>query len=206
MGSEFVITHMPPHLPSDVSFFRRGLKKILIALGCLVAIPLVLLFIATGLGWAKIYQIPTDSMSPTLVKGDFITAYRFKSDAPRSVCGTLVVVNVDGIQSFGGSLKGQYVMRIVAIPGDKVSIRNGSIYVNDEQIARGGVVSEAPKGVPGGLAVNFPLVVPPNHAFMMGDNYSNSLDSRYFGPIEAKRISHRPFRLVFPLNRAGEIK
>jgi signal peptidase I len=53
--------------------------------------------------------------------------------------------------------------------------------------------------------VTYPLVIPPGEIFTVGDNYGNSLDSRYFGPFPADAITHSADRIVLPSARAGKL-
>jgi len=169
----------------------------------IIALPFGLLFLAAMFGFVKIYSIPTGGMSPTLQKGDSIFASKTGSSANPFKRGEAVVFTVDGMPFNGTKMRGTYVQRIVALPGDTVTIAGGAIHVNGSRVEMDGRISQSPLSTH--TKVSFPLVVPVDHLFMMGDNYANSLDSRYFGPIEASRVTHRPYYRVLPLSRFGKI-
>jgi signal peptidase I len=81
-----------------------------------------------------------------------------------------------------------FVKRVVAGPGDTLSIENGHPVVNG-QIAQENFIKPC---TPGG-ACNLPhaITVPPDHYFMLGDNRGASDDSRFWGPVPAAWIIGR---------------
>jgi signal peptidase I len=93
-----------------------------------------------------------------------------------------------------------FIKRIVAGPGDTVSVRNGHPVVNG-QIAQEDFIRPCE---PGG-ACNLPkaITVPPDHYFMMGDNRGASDDSRYWGPVPRDWIIGKAFATYWPPNRIG---
>lgn len=91
------------------------------------------------------------------------------------------------------------IKRIIAVAGDKVDIRDGNVYIND-------VLQNEPyiKGTTPGLSMTYPLIVPENHVFVMGDNRENSLDSRSFGPISIDSIEGRAIFRIYPFSKIGK--
>lgn len=92
------------------------------------------------------------------------------------------------------------IKRVIALAGDTVDIRNGQVYVND-------ILLDEPyvKGVtPTMGGVEFPLTVPEESVFVMGDNRENSLDSRNFGPVDLKSIEGKAIFRVLPLSKIGK--
>jgi len=178
----------------------------------LIVIVMVVLLIRAFV--AQAYNIPSGSMQPTLLVGDFILVnklvYRF-SEPKR---GDIVVFkypidpNID------------FIKRIVALPGEEVEVRNNQVFINGKplpliEVGRGEengvrkVIYEEvmPEGIK--HKVQFyedfpfskrdfgPVVVPPNHYFVMGDNRDNSEDSRYWGFLPRENIVGKAFVIYF---------
>jgi signal peptidase I len=178
----------------------------------LIVIVIIVLLIRTFV--AQAYNIPSGSMKPTLLVGDFILVnklvYRF-SEPQR---GDIVVFkypidpNID------------FIKRIVALPGEEVEVRNNQVFINGKPLP----LIEAGRGEENGVRkviyeevlpegikhkVQFyedfpfskrdfgPVVVPPNHYFVMGDNRDNSEDSRYWGFVPRENIVGKAFVIYF---------
>lgn len=112
--------------------------------------------------------------------------------------GDVVVLQIPNYPAF--------IKRIVALPGDKIAIRDGQVYLNDQLISedylppalytKGGDFLED-----GGEA----QIVPPGAVFVMGDNRPVSYDSRYLGFIRNDWLKGKVFLRVFPLDTFGLI-
>ncbi|NLC68494.1 MAG: signal peptidase I [Clostridiaceae bacterium] len=94
-----------------------------------------------------------------------------------------------------------YIKRIIAVPGDKIDIRDGYVYVNDNKLEEEYVKGETYKQL-----MDFPQVVPENSVFVMGDNRQNSRDSRIIGFIELNRIKGKAILRIWPIKDFGIIK
>jgi signal peptidase I len=153
------------------------------------------------------FRIPSSSMLPTLLVGDFIFVNKYTYGL------RLPVLNTE-ILDIGSPQRGDvvvfrlpsdpstnYIKRLVGLPGDSITYLNSQIYVNQQPVSvtlngpyRG---SEQPGSVlgreklgahehdvlfmPGRGSVEGTFIVPEGHYFMMGDNRDNSRDSRYDG-------------------------
>ena len=93
-----------------------------------------------------------------------------------------------------------FIKRIVAGPGDTLSVQNGHPVVNGK-IAQEDFISPC---TPGG-ACNLPqqITIPPDHYFMMGDNRGSSDDSRFWGPVPRDWIIGKAFATYWPPDRVG---
>lgn len=89
-----------------------------------------------------------------------------------------------------------YIKRIIGMPGDKVEIKDGAVYVNDNKINEDYLADET-KTYPSHIDYLFDkpkkieamkVIVPENHVFVLGDNRGGSTDSRKIGPINMNRI------------------
>ncbi len=91
------------------------------------------------------------------------------------------------------------IKRVVAVPGDYIEVQDGIVYLNDEKLNEPYVSSHTTGAVER-------QQVPKGKYFMMGDNRSNSRDSRSMGFVdEADFIGKVQFR-VFPIKRVGTVK
>lgn len=92
-----------------------------------------------------------------------------------------------------------YMKRVIALPGERVAIKAGVIYINGRPIEEDHPMVHQ--------ATNFAeTLVPPGTVFVLGDNRPNSEDSRMFGPVPLKNIKGKAFIRFWPLNAIGLIK
>ena len=154
--------------------------------------PFILLMIAAGillLMFCRPYMVPSGSMIPTLVEGDRIL----------SIAGYFVngeTYQPGDIVCFIAPSGETYVKRVVANGGDHVLIAGDTLYVNGE---------ESPYQGNGTGMVQGEWDLADDEYFMMGDNRSNSQDSRYIGPIQASKVLSKVVCIYLPLDHAGAI-
>jgi signal peptidase I len=162
------------------SLWRDYLENILIAV-------LLATFIRTFV-WTA-YRVPSDSMAPTLVPGDFIFAFKLPFDAnfswlsevsggPRVNKGEVVVF------SFPDSPRVSFVRRVIGLPGDFITVQSGKLYVNEKLT-----------GIWAGEAHDFhPVVVPPGQIFVGQDNFekgSSSDEAHKWGLVSSRLVEGR---------------
>ena len=143
------------------------------------------------------FYIPSPSMVPTLEIGDRVLVnkfvYRF-SDPQR---GDIIVFR--SVAEGGVDL----IKRVVGLPGDKVELLHGRVFLNGQRqnepyVVNKPCVSGRPKTCSYG-----PVTVPEGHYFVMGDNRANSEDSRFIGPVPKKTIVGEAFLRLWPPGRVG---
>ena len=91
-------------------------------------------------------------------------------------------------------IKRNYIKRIIGIPGDKIEIVNGKIYVNDQVLEEPYVKHRSYENMP-------PTIVPADSFFVLGDNRPNSSDSRYWGFVPRKNVVGKAWVVFWPLNK-----
>ena len=93
-----------------------------------------------------------------------------------------------------------YIKRVVGVGGDRLSIRNGHVYRNG--VREPDAYAAACLGA---AECNFPatITVPRGDYYMMGDNRSDSLDSRFWGPVPKAWIIGEAFMTYWPPDRIG---
>jgi signal peptidase I len=92
-----------------------------------------------------------------------------------------------------------FIKRVVALPGDRLEIRNGDVMLNGKTLQEP-YIAEAPLS-------DFPeTLVPDGHLFVMGDNRNNSADSRYWGFMPIDNLKGQAVFLYWPLKRLRAIR
>jgi len=153
----------------------------------------------------KPYRIPSESMQDTLLVGDRVLVDRVSWRFSEPQRGDIVV--------FHPPMDGPVLIkRIVGMPGDELSVSDGVLFVNgvpqDEPFVRqtesGPEPTEAfANGLPWGLEETY--TVPAGSYFMMGDNRTNSGDSREFGPVARSQLVGQAFGRYWPVARVGGV-
>ena len=140
------------------------------------------------------FYIPSESMESTLLTRDRVLVNKLSYRLHDVNHGDVIVFHKpDDVPCDICDL----IKRVVAVPGDTVEAQGNVVYINGQEL-------QEPYLDPGTVTNDFPRqVVPPGHVFVMGDNRSESLDSREFGPVPQERVVGRAFVLFWPLNRIG---
>ncbi len=138
----------------------------------------------------KPFGIPSESMEPTLLKGDRVLVNRLAYRFGEPQRGDIVVFR----PPLG---REDYIKRIVAVGGDAVAVHDGRLYLNGEPQSEPYLKDQDL------LGRYEQIVVPEGSYFMMGDNRNNSGDSRVFGPVEKGAILGKAFLLYWPFSRLG---
>ena len=103
--------------------------------------------------------------------------------------------------------KRSYIKRVIALPGEHVEIKDGSVYIDgeklDEPYLQDGIVTDLYVNTNG---VGFDdFIVPENCVFAMGDNRNHSTDCRAFGCIPLEKIESTVAIRIWPLNKWGHV-
>jgi signal peptidase I len=170
-----------------------------------VAIAFVLAFQAEV---AKPYRIPSSSMEPTLhcahpaawcsgtISDRVIAnrlAYRFRE--PRR--GEIVVFRAPQRTESVCGAAGVFVKRLVGLPGDRVSLRRGRVFVDGRRLHEPYVARHNQDAATGSWAV------PAGHYFFLGDNRTHSCDSRAWGAVARGDLIGPVAATYWPPNRVG---
>ena len=160
------------------------------------------------------FKIPTGSMRMTLIEGDRILVNKFIYGAEIPLVGTrLPAVRPPQrgdvvVFRYPEDPKKDFIKRLVALPGEAVEIRNGSIYINGvlnkDQLIQNRYYYNRPEsdfGKEGQV-----IKVPEGSYYVLGDNSSSSRDSRYWGFVPKKNMLGKAMAVYWPLNRIRIIK
>ncbi|MGA9852336.1 MAG: signal peptidase I [Gammaproteobacteria bacterium] len=165
------------------------------------------------------FHIPSSSMVPTLLVGDFILVNKFDYGLRLPILHTRII-------PVGKPERGDvmvfryppdptvdYIKRVIGLPGDRIVYRGETLYINGVQVPdkvlgfyggpdqMGAVLHQETLGkvvhgtliIPGMEHKQGEWTVPPGEYFMMGDNRDNSSDSRYWGFVPQKNIVGKAF-------------
>lgn len=98
--------------------------------------------------------------------------------------------------------KNSYIKRVIALPNERVEIKNGKIYVNEKQLNEPYLSSDVITETMGVLS---DFVVPENCVFAVGDNREGSKDCRAFGCIPLERIESTVVVRFWPFSKFGKV-
>lgn len=142
------------------------------------------------------YVVPSGSMLPTIQLKDRILAnklvYRFDEPKYKDI-----VVFDDPTGEFDTLVK-----RVIAVGGQTVDLRDGAVYVDGKKLEE--PYTHGKPSYP--QIVSFPYKVPEDSIWVMGDNRTNSGDSRSFGAVQVKNVHGRVFWTYWPLSHFAALK
>lgn len=171
------------------------------------------------------FKMPTASMSPTLegnrkqadgttIGGDhiFTEEYAYWLNKPQR--GDIVVFKTSGLST---SLPENefYIKRVIGIPGDVLSVQDGHLFNHGQRVTEPVLLANLVILSPGQSQLfsqpylakaTDTFVVSNDCYFVLGDNTTNSFDSRFWGPVPEKNIFGRVSKIYWPLNRVGKIR
>jgi signal peptidase I len=229
-ASELAPTH-PTAIPAPQPLRPVGIHPphqhhgLLPAIQSLLYIIVIATFIITFI--VQPFRIPSGSMEPTLLVGDFLLVSKqslgFDEHAnilPPSAIhrGEIIIFHFPVDPSM------HLIKRVVGLPGDRIRLRDGHVYVNGHVIDEPYAVYRA--SMPDSFRDNFPhlqstdpdvnpdwwirmqtlvdhgeLIIPKDSYFVLGDNRNNSEDSRYWGLVPRANIVGKPLFIYFSLRQ-----
>lgn len=157
----------------------KNMKELLPYIIILIAVILIRTFIATPI------KVNGNSMYKTLEGTEFMILNKI------SKINRYDIVVVDAHND-------ELIKRVYGLPGEKISIENNTIYINDkklEDVYAYGETSDYES-----------IILGNDEYFILGDNRVVSLDSRTIGPVKKSQIKGTTNFVLFPFNRFGKLK
>jgi signal peptidase I len=179
------------------------------ALGCLFEVVetlvlTVLIFLAIQTFVAQPYKVQQSSMETTLMPGEYVLVDKLTPRWSPYTRGDIVVFDPPETWAPGGGGV-PFIKRVIGLPGDRVELRDGKVYVNGTALEEPYVYEEDGRAqptdpTPGGAST---WVVPDAELLVMGDHRRDSADSRSFGPIEVSHVIGRAWLRYWPFDTFG---
>ncbi len=173
--------------------------------GVIVIVVAVLVAVLLRAFVVQTFYIPSGSMEPTLQIGDRILVNKLSYHLHAVDRGDIVVFARPPAENCGGPPVNDLVKRIIGLPGDRISLSGGYVYIDGKKLdeswlppSEQGITTPGPANSPSSLAT--PYRVPKDDYFVMGDNRADSCDSRYWGPISKSLIVGKVEMRVWPIS------
>jgi signal peptidase I len=146
------------------------------------------------------HKIKGDSMQPNFPDGEFLLTDKITYRFGEPKRGDVVVFQAPVAEGE------EYIKRIIGLPGDRVSVKEGKVYINGAQLQENYLKSTLFTPIGAFLAEGEEYVVPTGSYFVMGDNRPASSDSRSWGPVAKQKITGRAWVIYWPPEKSGVIK
>ena len=175
-----------------------GASSLLREVGEVVVLAIILYF---GISLAvQAVHVEGLSMYATLDNNDYLIANKIDYRLHPPQRGDIIILRppTDNSKDF--------IKRVIALPGEKLLIRDGYVYINGHKLDEPYLPEVwTTLNNPPPWSVGDGAVIPANQYFVMGDNRNRSQDSRIFGPIGRDRIDGRAWFRIWPLDHFGNI-
>lgn len=171
---------LPPRRPWIIRFLIEAIETVVLA---------VVLFLIINTVSARI-RVDGQSMEPSFHSGNFVIvnklAYRF-GDYHRGDVIVFPSPNSDGED---------LIKRVIGLPGERIRISNGQVFVNDRLLSEPYILS-SPSGD------RREITLSQNALYVMGDNRNNSSDSRTWGPLDIEKVLGKAIFVYWPFPDFG---
>ncbi len=169
---------------------------------------LVMLVIVLGCAWLirsyviAPYEIPSSSMETTIMTDDKVFSEKVSYYARSVQPGDIVTFQDPEVSNR------TLIKRCIAIGGQTVDLRDGVVYVDGQALSEPytNALPSYPLQTAFNVQISYPYTVPDGYLWMMGDNRTNSADSRYFGAVPESSVTGRGCFIYWPLNHFGVLK
>lgn len=203
-----ITTEDDSYSASDDEHKKTGIKGVLSTIAILVIAPLIALSLTMFV--FQSYEVDGPSMETTLQDKDRLIVYKLPKTIARITGsnyqpkrGEIVIFTRQDSAEFGSTKPRQLVKRVIALPGERVVVKGGSITVYNQENPEGFNPDEIdPYGeVITTTSGDVDVVVPEDSVFVCGDNRPQSLDSRAFGPVPMKDLVGKLTLRVYPFGK-----
>ncbi len=165
----------------------------------------IVVAVAIALAWfitnfvVKPYEIPSESMEDTIMTGDRVLSERISYLGTSPAQGDIVTFT--DVEDSSRVL----IKRVIAVAGQQVDLKDGSVYVDGSKLDESYTDDKQSLPLASGHDISYPYTVPEGYIWVMGDNRTNSSDSRYFGAVPVSNVTGHAFFRYWPLERIGPL-
>lgn len=156
------------------------------------------IFLVIYLFFMQPHQVSGHSMETTLMDKDYVLTDKVSYKVGDPQRGDIVVFHAPPDANCPVGTGCDFIKRIIALPGEEVSVRSNGIYINgvklDEPYLDEGIQTEA-----GNFTRGRSITVGQDEYFMVGDNRPHSSDSRAWGPVNKSQIVGKAFFRYWPM-------
>ncbi len=188
-------------MPDDDQAKKRGILHSIVSLVIMVVAIFVFAWLLRTFVFQS-YQIPSESMEDTILKGDMVFSEKVSYYLRDPQAGEIITFEDPEIPSR------TLIKRVIATEGQTVSLQDGYVYVDGQRLDESytsGEPSYPLDSAYGSEEISYPYTVPEGEVWVMGDNRTNSSDSRYFGSIPISSITGHAALIYWPLDRISTI-
>jgi signal peptidase I len=183
-----------PPAPSGRPKRKRSTTRSVVEWVAVVGGALIVALVIRAFFLAAFY-IPSESMVPTLEKGDRVLVNKLSYKLHDVHRGDVVVFERPPNEPDNG-IK-DLIKRVIGLPGETVEVKDCKVHINGQSL-------DEPYVKTWNRTCTYAShQIGPDEVFVMGDNRDDSQDSRFFGPIDEDLIVGRAFVVVWPLTHLG---
>ncbi|HET9029210.1 MAG TPA: signal peptidase I [Candidatus Aquilonibacter sp.] len=157
-----------------------------------LALQLAILGALIAAFFVRMPQVSGLSMAPHISSGEYVVintlAYRFATPARGDIVAFRHTADAPEV----------YIKRVIGLPGDRIRIDGGIVYVNGAKLDEPYVHFHDDRSFP-------EVTVPAESVYVLGDNRANSEDSRFFGPVADRDLTGRALMGIWPLSDLGRL-
>jgi signal peptidase I len=186
---------------------RQSSSRWLIELVAVVLVAVLVAFLLRTFVVAT-YSIPSGSMEPTLKIGDRIVVNKLSYHLHGVDRSNIVVFSTPPEENCAGPPVSDLVKRVIGLPGEIISLNDGHVLINGHILPEPYLPPSArddtyPGPGSAGYSLHHAFRIPAGDVYVMGDNRTESCDSRYWGPIAKSTIVGKVDMRIWPLTRLG---
>lgn len=172
------------------AFFLDILEVVVFAVGIFFFVYLLIM---------RPHKIKGQSMDPNFPDSEYLLTEKVTYYKRNPIRGDVVVFTPPVSET------DEFIKRVIALPGERVMLKDGRVYINDELLKEPYLNDNVFTSENSFLSEGTEYIVPDGKYFVMGDNRPHSSDSRAWGPITKKEISGRAWIIYWPVKNAGVV-